>query len=224
MITLHHLEYSQSFRVLWLLEELGIEYTLNSYDRDAQTLLAPDAYKALSPLGTAPVLEDGALVLAETGAILDHLLDAHPDHVLRPGTGHADRDRHLFWAHAAQGSLMPLMLVDTLFRIFVSRSPFFLKPLMRGIQSQAVSAFAAPRTNTLLDVAEAHLADAPWFGGDALTTADVLMSYPMESAIARGYVAASRTGCHDWYARMTARPAFQRAKEKDGRPSMVLPL
>ena len=224
MITLHHLEYSQSFRVPWLLEELGIEYTLKRYDRDPETLLAPEDYKALSPLGTAPVLEDGALVLAETGAILDHLLDSHPGHTLRPVAGHADRDRHLFWAHAAQGSLMPLMLVDTLLRIFVSRSPFFLKPLMRGIQSQAVSAFAAPRTNTLLDVAEAHLAEAPWFGGDALTTADVLMSYPMESAIARGYIEPTRNRCHDWYARMTARPAFQRAKEKDGRPSMVLPL
>ena len=112
-LTLHHLEYSQSFRVLWMLEELQAPYDLVVYDRDARTMAAPDAYKALSPLGTAPVMTCGDLALAESSAIMEFILDRTPGQNLRPGPDSPDRTRYLFWWHAAQGSMMPLQLMKT---------------------------------------------------------------------------------------------------------------
>ena len=117
MITLHHLEYSQSFRVLWLLEELGVKYELIKYKRDPKTHMAPGDYKKISPLGTAPVITDGDVSLAETSAIIECIIDRHPNNQLMPLPGTPNRLRHLFWFHASQGSLMPLMLMDSIFRI-----------------------------------------------------------------------------------------------------------
>lgn len=224
MLTLHHLEYSQSFRTLWLLEELGADYELELYERDKKTLLAPTDYKALSPLGTAPVITDGEVVLAETGAISDYILDAHPKNTLRPKAGHADRTRYLFWFHAAQASLMPLMLIETLFRIMRTRVPFFLRPFVALITKAAQAGFIRPRLKALLDQAETDLSTAPWFGGDNFTAADIMISYPLESAQSRGLLTDAYPNCADWLERATARPAFLRAQEKDGRSSRILSL
>ena len=112
-LTLHHLEYSQSFRVLWMLEELQAPYDLVVYDRDARTMAAPNEYKALSPLGTAPVMTCGDLALAESSAIMEFILDRTPGQNLRPGPESPDRTRYLFWWHTAQGSMMPLQLMTT---------------------------------------------------------------------------------------------------------------
>jgi glutathione S-transferase len=224
MITLHHLEYSQSFRVLWLLEELGIEYDLKKYDRDPDTLLAPAEYKSLSPTGAAPVITDGELVLAETNAILDYILDQYPDDSLRPPPGSPDRARHLFWFHAAQGSLMPIMLMDSIFRIIHDRVPFFLRPLVGAIMGKASDGFIRPRADALWDIAEEHLAEKEWFGGSDLTIADIALSYPVESADARGFLGEAYPHCSAWLQRIHDRPAFQSARKIDDRPSMVLPL
>lgn len=224
MITLHHLEYSQSFRVLWLLEELGIEYDLKQYDRDPDTLLAPADYKRLSPTGAAPVITDGDLVLAETNAILDYILDQHPDDRMRPPPGSPDRARHLFWFHAAQGSLMPIMLMDSIFRIIHGRVPFFLRPLVGAITGKASEGFIRPRADALWTIAEEHLEEKEWFGGSDLTIADIALSYPVESAQVRGYLGEAHPNCTAWLQRVHDRPAFQSAKKIDDRPSMVLPL
>ena len=116
-ITLHHLEYSQSFRVLWMLEELNLDYDLVVHDRDSKTMAASEEYKALSPLGTAPVITQGDLVMAESSAIMDHILDQTPNHTLRPEPGEPHRARYLFWWHATQGSMMPLQLMASVMGI-----------------------------------------------------------------------------------------------------------
>ncbi len=224
MITLHHLEYSQSFRILWLLEELGIDYELKLYERDKKTRLAPADYKALSPLGTAPVITDGDLVLSESNAIVDYILDKHPNEQLRPGPDSEYRARYLFWLHASQGSLMPLLLIGVLFRIIPERVPFFLKPIIRPILNLAQDGFSKPRMNALLKQAEADLGTAPWFGGNELSAADIVLSYPLESMKANGYINEQYPNCLAWFERVHAHPSFQRAVDKDGKPSIVFSL
>lgn len=221
MITLHHLEYSQSFRILWLLEELGAEYDLKIYNRDPETNLAPDDYKALSPLGTAPVITDGDLVLAESNSIIEYILDRHPENTLRPGPGEADRDRHLFWFHAAQASLMPIQLVDGMFTVIETRSPFLLRGLFRAAFKQVRSLLVQPRLTRLFEIAERDLGTAPWFGGQNLGAADIVLSYSMLAARDRGQFEDKYPNIGKWFERVEARPSFVAAREKDGRPSVA---
>jgi len=224
MITLHHLEYSQSFRVLWLLEELGVEYELKKYNRDSKTHLAPEEYKSISPLGTAPLITDGELVLAETGAIIEYILDLHPNDLINPGATSANRARHLFWFHAAQGSVMPLMLIDSIFRIIQERVPFLINLIVRPVLKKASEGFIESRLVKILEMAEKDLATSDWFGGDNLTSADILLSYPIESASMRGFLTSDFPKIKSWLNRVYERQAFQTAKQKDGRPSMAFPL
>jgi glutathione S-transferase len=224
MITLHHLEYSQSFRVLWLLEELGVKYELKKYNRDPVTHQAPAEYKAISPLGTAPVITDGDITLAETSAIIDYILDKHPSDQFNPKPGSTDRTQHLFWFHAAQGSMMPLMLMDSIFRIIQQRAPALINLFVRPVLNKAADGFIKTRMDKLLIQAEQTLAKQEWFGGEHLTTADILLSYPVESANARGYITDAYPNTKAWLERIHSRPAFQAAKSLDDRDTMVLPL
>lgn len=224
MLTLHHLEYSQSYRVLWLLEELGTEYELKLYERDKTTRLAPADYKAVSPLGTSPTITDGDLNLAETGAIFDYVLDKHPDSPLRPKADSAARTDYLFWIHAAQGSMMPMMLMSIVFQMLETKSPGIIRPLIKAVLGKARSAMVKPRMKLLLDKAEADLAATGWFAGDSLTAADMMMSYPIESAHTKGMLEGSYPKCEAWVERIKALPSYQSAKEKDGRPSAIFQL
>ena len=220
MLTLHHLEYSQSFRVLWLLEELGIEYELKLYNRDANTSLAPDEYKAISPLGTAPVITDGEVTLSETSAILDYIIDQHPSAQFRPEADAPNRQKYLFWFHASQGSLMPVGLMATLFRIMETRVPFFLKPFVKMISSGVNDGFVNPRLSAILKQAEQDLAGQSYFAGDDPTLADILLSYPMDAMGERGELV-NYPHCQNWLARIKARDAYKKAVEKDGRDSVI---
>ncbi|HEB29051.1 MAG TPA: glutathione S-transferase [Porticoccus sp.] len=224
MITLHHLEYSQSFRVLWLLEELGVEYELRKYNRDSTTRLAPEEYKSISPLGTAPVITHGEIVLAETGAIIEYILDLYPNKLINPNATSNDRARHLFWFHAAQGSLMPLMLMDSIFRIIQERVPSLINLIVRPVLQKASDGFIKSRLTKILEHAEKDLATSDWFGGENLTSADILLSYPIESADMRGYLSDDFPKTQSWLSRIYERPAFQTAKQKDGRQSMALAI
>jgi glutathione S-transferase len=222
-LTLHHLEYSQSFRVLWMLEELQIPYDLVVYDRDARTMAAPDEYKTLSPLGTAPVMTCGDLALAESSAIMEFVLDRTPEQKLRPGPDSPDRTRYLFWWHAAQGSMMPLQLMQTVTTISQKRLPFFMKPFVKLYTNGLDELFIQPRLNRILDIAEADLANAPWFGGKHLSAADFLIAFNMIVGAERDMITeADHPRCMEWVARMKALPSFARATEKDGRESMAL--
>lgn len=221
MLTLHHLEYSQSFRILWLLEAMGIDYELKIYKRDPKTSLAPDDYKKLSPLGTAPVITDGDIVLAETNTIIDYLLDKFPNEQLRPGTNSPHYLQHLFWFHGAQGSLSPLLLMDSIFRIIQARVPFFMKPFVKLALGKATKAFVMPRLRALMELAESDLKKSPWFGGNQFTAADIVLSFSMESAAHKGLITDDYPNCQAWLERMREEPAFRRAREKDGRDTIV---
>jgi len=217
MLTLHHLEYSQSFRILWLLEALGADYELKSYNRDPESNLAPDDYKALSTLGTAPVITDGDVVLAESNAIIDYIMDAHPDSALNPKPGSADRARHLFWYHASPGSLMSIQSVAMVLGLLETRSPWPISSLLKAVFGQVRKLFVNPRTEALYNLMEKDLGEKPFFGGDTLTTADITLIYAM--------VAARTKGAFDgypnilaWFDRVEALDSFKAAQAKDDRP------
>jgi glutathione S-transferase len=224
MLTLHHLEYSQSYRVLWLLEELGADYELKSYLRDKQTNLAPPDYKAVSPLGTSPVISDGELNLAETSAIFDYILDQYPESSLRPAADSAARTDYLFWFHAAQGSFMPMLLMSIVFQSLEKRSPALIRPLIKMVLGKATNAMVNPRVKLLLDKAEADLEATGWFAGDSITGADMMLSYPIESAQIKGLLKDKYPNCEAWVKRIKLVPSYQSAKEKDGKPSAIFQL
>ena len=220
-LTVHHLEYSQSFRILWLLEDLGAPYEVKVYERDPKSRLAPAEYKAVSPLGTAPAITDGDLALAETNAIIDYILDQHPESTLRPAPTAQNRTNYLFWFHAAQGSMMPIMLFGAVFGSIEKSVPFFLKGLIRKITAQVKAGFLNPRMTALINKAEADLSASKWLAGDDLTAADIVMSYNMESSRNAGYITDAHPNCLRWLEQMHADPAFIAAMEKDGRETMV---
>ena len=216
MITVHHLENSQSVRVLWLLEELGVDYEIKHYARDKQTSLAPEVLKALHPMGTSPTITDGDMALAESNAIVDYILDKHGDGRLRPAPGTSERTRYLFWFHAAQGSFMPLLIIKLMVNRFVSGAPFFVKPIMRSAVGRVEALFLRPRIDKMLDHIEAELGRSPWFAGEALTAADIVMGYCMEVAAVRAGMDARYPNSLAFLERMRVRPAYKTAIEKGG--------
>lgn len=206
-----------------MLEELNIPYDLIVYSRDPKTMAAPTEYKALSPLGTAPVITRGELALAESSAIMDYILDEVPGQTLRPEAGSPDRTRYLFWWHAAQGSMMPLQLMNVVHTISQKRLPFFMRPFVGLYIKGLDELFIRPRLNQMLLLAEQELSCAPWFGGEALSAADFLIAFNLIAGAERGVVNSNQhPNCMAWIARMKALPSFTRATEKDGRPSMAL--
>lgn len=216
MITVHHLENSRSQRVLWLLEELGLDYDVVRYERDPHTLLAPPALRAIHPLGK-PVVVDGNDVLAESGAIVEALVERHDRAgALAPLPGSAERLRWRYWLHYAEGSAMPPLLLSLVFsRIGKAPMPFFARPVARGIVSKAMAGFVRPQLQLHAGYLEGELAKADWFAGDAFSAADVQMSFPVEGLAARlGLEPYPRL--RGWLDRIHARPAWMRALEGGG--------
>lgn len=201
-LIVHHLNHSRSQRLLWMLEELQLPYEIRFYERDKATLLAPPELKRVHPLGKSPVLEDGPLKLVETGAICEYLVD-------KTGRlGPTDRGEELRnyrqFMHYAEGSVMPnLLLMLAMGRI----------PLIGGIAVKKVQ----PMVDVHLDYVEQVLGSRPWFAGQAMTAADVMMSFPLEAAVSRAGLGPSRPATMAWLQKIHARPAYKRALEKGGR-------
>ncbi|MDF2696237.1 MAG: glutathione S-transferase, partial [Labilithrix sp.] len=186
MITVHHLERSRSQRVLWLLEELGLEYRLEEYKRDPKTLLGPPALRKIHPLGKSPVVTDGEHTLAESGAILTYLVESYGNGRLRPAAGTPERLRYDYWLHYGEGSAMPPLLMKLVFEQIKARAPWPVKPIVRGIAGKVLSDFVHPQMKLHFDWVESELGKSPWFAGDELTAADIQMIYPVEANAARG--------------------------------------
>ena len=162
MITVHHLNNSRSQRILWLLEELALPYEIKRYQRDPQTLLAPPELRRIHPLGKSPVITDGELTLAESGAIIEYLADRYGQGRLLPAPGTPERVRSSYWLHYAEGSAMPPLLLKLVFsRLPRSPAPFFIKPVLRGIAGKAQRVFIDPQLKTHLDYLEGELARTP---------------------------------------------------------------
>jgi glutathione S-transferase len=216
MIIVHHLNNSRSQRVLWLLEEMGLPYEVNRYERDAATMLAPPELRAIHPLGKSPVIQDGEIVVAETGAILEHLLDTHPGAGLRPATGTPEGRRFTYWLHYAEGSAMTPLLLKLVFGALPGRSPGLLRPLVKAIAGKAQTGFIDPQITTHVDWWEAELTRQPWFAGDAFSAADIMMSFPLEAAASRVPYGPDKPRLKAFLAAIHARPAYRRALERGG--------
>ena len=222
MIIVHHLNNSRSQRVLWLLEELGLEYEIKRYERDPKTMLAPASLRAVHPLGKSPVITDGALTLAESGAIIEYLVERYGKGKLAPAPGTTERLRYSYWLHYAEGSAMPPLLLKLVFdRIAGGPLPFFVKPVAKAISQRVLTSFVNPQIEQHLDFMEAELGKSRWFCGNEFSAADVQLSFPLEAAVARAGLNASRPKLCGYLERIHARPAYQRALERGGEYALL---
>jgi glutathione S-transferase len=223
MIILHHLNNSRSQRVLWLLEELGLDYEVKRYQRNAKTMLAPPELRAVHPLGKSPVITDGELTLAESGAIVEYLAGRYGGgKLVTPAPGTQERLRYTYWMHYAEGSAMPPLLMKLIFDTIESAPmPFFAKPIARAISGKAKSSFIGPQIKLHLDYMENELGRYSWFACNDFTAADIQMSFPLEAAAARGGLDGGYPKLNDFLKKVHARPAYQRALEKGGKYDLL---
>lgn len=207
MLTVHHLNNSRSQRILWLLEELGVDYDIHAYERDKETSRAPAELKAVHPLGKSPVIEHDGLVVAETGAIIVYLLnefgtDKDGNRLFRPDQGTQEYVDYVHFLHFAEGSAMLPMLL-ALYTGFLGDAAAPIQPMIMD------------EIKKVLDYCEYSLVRNEWFAGDELTGADFNMIFPLEAARARGRLKGYEA-CNDYVDRIWARPAYLRALEKGG--------
>jgi glutathione S-transferase len=222
MLTVHHLETSRSHRVLWLLEELGVPYELKIYKRDPRSRLAPPELKKIHPMGKSPVITDGDLVVAESGAILEYLVERYGDQgkgdvsnlLAPPGTPEHRQLR--FWMHFAEGSLMNWLVMKLVFRTIPTQPmPFFVRPIARQLCGQVQKKLIDPNLASAMTFIEGHLESHPFFAGERLTLADFQMSFAVSALLSRAE-AAPCPRLKAYMARIEARPAYQRALAKGG--------
>jgi glutathione S-transferase len=222
MIIVHHLNNSRSQRVLWLLEELGLDYEVRRYQRDRKTMLAPPELRAVHPLGKSPVIEDAGQTLAESGAIVEYLAERYGDGRLVPAAGTPERLRYRYWMHFAEGTAQPPLLLKLLFdRVETGPMPFFVRPVARAIARRAKAGYVQPNIDRILDFMDSELRERDWFAGAEFSAADVQMSFPLEAAVIRGGLDAKRPRLMDFLARIHARPAYRRAIEKGGEYALL---
>ena len=217
MITVHHLNNSRSQRVLWLLEELGLPYEIKHYQRDAKTMLAPPELLQVHPLGKSPVITDDGVTVAESGAIIEYLVERYGNGRLVPPAGSPEKLRWRYWMHFAEGSAMPPLLMKLVFTtIERTKMPFFIKPIAKGISQKVQGTLVEPNLKRQLDFMEAELTKSEWFAGQEFSAADIQMSFPLEAAAQRAGLDASRPKLMAFLKRIHARPAYQKALERGG--------
>ncbi len=213
MITLHHLENSRSQRVLWLLEELGAEYEVKRYARDPETMLAPKSLKAVHPLGKSPVITDGDATIAESGAIIEYLIEKYGNGRLIPKPGTPERLRYTYWLHFAEGSAMPQLLLKLILGEVKKKAPLLARPIAKLIADGVADAYTDPNIKAQIEFVESELAKSTWFAGEELTGADIQMSFPIEGAA--GYMELPKR-MRAFLDRVHARPAYKKALERGG--------
>ncbi|HQT67638.1 MAG TPA: glutathione S-transferase [Acetobacteraceae bacterium] len=216
MIIVHHLNASRSQRILWLLEELGLEYQVKNYTRDAKTMLAPASLRAVHPLGKSPVITDGDRTIAESAAIVEYLIDVYGQGRFIPPAGSAERLAYTYWLHHAEGSAMPPLVMKLVFSHMPSQVPGLIRPVARAISKGVMSKFLDPNIGALMTLWESTLGATPWFAGTQITGADILMSFPVEASMSRGAPAGGFPNLARFLNTIKARPAYQRALAKGG--------
>ena len=227
MLTLHHLEYSQSFRIVWLLEELGIPYDLKIYKRNEDNR-APEDFKKISPLGTSPTITEGDFALSESNAIIEYILDkAESDKKdtkeLRPAAGSPMRNDFLFWFHTSGSSFQLAMSIDTLFRIIPTRTPWPISWILKSVATKVHNNFIDPRVASILHLAETQLTQYDFLAGNHLTAADITSVYSFDSAFVRNDGFREKyPACQAWLGRLAERSAYKRALQKIGQDSISL--
>jgi glutathione S-transferase len=217
MTTVHHLENSRSQRILWLLEEMGLDYEIRFYARDRQTGLAPPELVKVHPLGKSPVITDDGVTVAESGAIIEFLLDKYDDGTLWPPAGSAARRACTYWLHYAEGSFAPLMLVSLLMdRIETAPVPFFIKPVAKGLAAKVRSSYLDHNVRRNLDFMESTLSSSRWFAGEKFSAADIQMSFALDAAESRTSLREDYPQLSAFLDRSRSRPAYQAAISKGG--------
>jgi glutathione S-transferase len=222
MIIVHHLNNSRSQRILWLLEELGLDYEIKKYQRDPKTMLAPPELRAIHPLGKSPVITDGGTTVAESGAIIEYLLERYGNGRFIPPAGSPDKLRYTYFLHYAEGSAMTPLLMKLVFdRVETSPMPFFVKPIAKGIAQKVKSTYIMPQIAQHLKYLEGELSRSTWFAGEEFTAADIQISFVLEAANARGGLGEKCPKLMAFLERIHARPAYQRALERGGRYELL---
>ncbi|MBN3752743.1 glutathione S-transferase [Paraburkholderia sp. Tr-20389] len=222
MLTVHHLNNSRSQRVLWMLEELGVPYEIKCYQRDPKTMLAPPELRAVHPLGKSPVITDDGHTIAESGAIIEYLLERYGQGRFEPAAGSAERLKFRYWMHYAEGSAMPPLLLKLVaLRIGSAPMPFFAKPIAKKIASTLQSTFVDPQIALHMRYIDDSLRATGWFAGSEFTAADIQMSFPLEAATARGNRDAKYPSLARFLDTIHARPAYQRALERGGKYELL---
>lgn len=215
MITVHHLNNSRSQRILWLLEELNLPYEVKRYERDKKTMLAPPELKKVHPLGKSPVITDGNLTIAESGAIIQYLINKYDQGKLRPETEEGQLSM-LYWLHYSEGSIMPPLLLSLIMnKIETAPMPFFAKPIAKEIVSNVKKAFLGPQLETHLQFMEDELTKHTWFAGSEFSAADIMMSFAVEAAKARGHLT-KHPKLIAYLERIHAMPGYKKAIETGG--------
>ena len=215
MLTVHHLNNSRSQRVLWLLEELGVPYEIKHYQR-APDMQAPKELRAVHALGKSPVITDNGQTIAESGAIIEYIIDTYGNGRLIPPPKTAERLRYTYWLHYAEGSAMTPLLLKLLFLMLPRRAPPLMRPVMKVLAKQLMAGVSDPRLKQHMAYWEEELGKSEWFCGSEFTAADVQMSFPLEAAAARGGLENGHPKCMAFLERIQARPAYHRALVRGG--------
>ncbi|MGX9936408.1 glutathione S-transferase family protein [Advenella kashmirensis] len=224
MITLHHLEASRSFRIIWLLEELELSYQIERHERHPETMRAQSALKAIHPLGKAPVLFDNGFTLIESGAIIEYLLNRYDTRGLRPPICSEDYLRYSQWMHFAEGSLMPpALLTLVLNKMANARVPFFARSIVKKTVNSTLDSFVMPDLNVKLDFLDTELGNTGWFCGSHFSAADIQMGFALQVLHGRGLIGDNLLNIKAFLEAIRLRPAYQRAKEKAGLLTLSLP-
>ena len=216
MITVHHLDNSRSQRILWLLEELELPYEIKHYKRGSD-MLAPAELRRIHPLGKSPVLTDGDVVVAESGNIIEYILDKYGNGRLRPPEGSPERLKYRFWTYYSDGQVMAPLIVSLIFKSIVdAKKPFFVQPIAKAIATQVHKTYVDPNMKSHLDYMESELTRNTWFAGAQFSAADIIMSFPLEASRSRADLDESRPHLIKYLETIHARPAYKRALERGG--------
>jgi glutathione S-transferase len=222
MIIVHHLNNSRSQRILWLLEELGLEYEIRKYERDPKTMLAPPELRAIHPLGKSPVITDGDTMVAESGAIIEYLVEQYGGGKFVPPSGTPEKRQYTYFMHYAEGSAMTPLLMKLVFdKVATSPMPFFAKPIAKGIAQKVKSSYINPQIVQHLSFMENELAQRPWFAGKEFTAADIQVSFVLEAASARGGLDEKYPKLAAFLKKIHARPAYKKALERGGKYELI---
>lgn len=219
MLTVHHLNNSRSHRVLWLLEELEVAYEVTHYQRDPDTMLAPAGLREVHPLGKSPVITHNGRTVAESGAILEYLIDEFGDQAplrLRPEVGTPEYLRYRYWMHYAEGSAMPPLLLKIVFDQLPVQGPWVARPILKAVAKAAGTQFINPQIRRHQQFWEDELAERAYFAGDAFSAADIQMSFALQAADTRQEHGPKTQHARNLLQKLQARPAYQRAEAVGG--------
>ncbi|WP_206485949.1 glutathione S-transferase [Thalassotalea sp. G2M2-11] len=217
MLTVHHLNNSRSQRILWALEELGVNYEVQRYEREPGSNLAPTSLKAIHPLGKSPVITDQDKTIAESGAIIEYLVSQYPAAGLKPELGTEAHQQYLYWLHFAEGSLMPQLLLKLAFeKVSKKPMPFFVRSIAKGLTKKVMDGYVGPNIESNMKFIEEHLKAHEWFAGDQLSGADIQMSFPLEACVAKGLDSTMYPHIYAYVKKIHARSAYKRALEVGG--------